>query len=50
MGDRVVTTLACTECKNRNYGFSHGKKRQYKVEVKKFCRACGKQTPHKEVK
>ncbi|MFA6030906.1 MAG: 50S ribosomal protein L33 [Elusimicrobiota bacterium] len=50
MGDRVVTILACGTCKNKNYSFQHGKKRQYKVEVKKFCRKCRKQTPHKEVK
>ncbi|MFA6093111.1 MAG: 50S ribosomal protein L33 [Elusimicrobiota bacterium] len=50
MGDRVVTTLACTTCKNRNYSFAHGKKRQYKLEKSKFCRKCQKQTPHKEVK
>ena len=50
MADRVMTTLACGECKNKNYYFSHAKKRQYKVEVKKFCETCGKQTPHKESK
>jgi len=50
MTDRVVTILSCTVCKNKNYHFSHGKKRQYKVEVRKFCRACDKQTPHKESK
>ena len=26
------------------------KKAEYKVEVKKFCRNCGKSTAHKEVK
>ncbi|HBL15922.1 MAG TPA: 50S ribosomal protein L33 [Elusimicrobia bacterium] len=50
MGDRHITTLSCTACKNKNYTFVHGKKRQYKVEVSKFCRACDKQTPHKESK
>lgn len=50
MGDRHITTLACGTCKNKNYYFSHTKKKQYKVEIKKFCRACGKQTPHKETK
>ncbi|MEK7656363.1 MAG: 50S ribosomal protein L33 [Elusimicrobiota bacterium] len=50
MGDRVITTLSCTACKNKNYHFAHGKKRQYKLEKKKFCQACGKQTPHKETK
>jgi large subunit ribosomal protein L33 len=50
MGERIVTTLGCTVCKNKNYFFSHGKKRAYKLEIKKFCKACGKQTIHKEVK
>jgi len=50
MGDRVVTILSCTVCKNKNYHFAHGKKRQYKVEARKFCRACDKHTPHKESK
>ncbi len=50
MGDRISITLACTDCKNKNYYFSRGKRKDYKVEVKKFCRACGKQTPHKETK
>ncbi len=50
MGDRVITTLACTDCKNKNYYFAHGKKKEYKVEKKKFCKACSKQTLHKESK
>ncbi len=49
-GDRVITTLSCTGCKNKNYHFAHGKKRQYKIGVKKFCPACKKHTPHKESK
>ncbi|MDO8757095.1 MAG: 50S ribosomal protein L33, partial [Elusimicrobiota bacterium] len=27
-----------------------GKKKEFKLEMKKFCRACGKQVAHKEVK
>ena len=50
MADRVQITLGCTVCKNKNYHFSRGKKQEYKVEINKFCRKCGKQTPHKEVK
>jgi large subunit ribosomal protein L33 len=50
MVERVVTILACSVCKNKNYHYAHGKKRAYKVEVKKFCQACGKHTPHKESK
>jgi large subunit ribosomal protein L33 len=50
MADRIHITLGCTVCKNKNYHFSTGKKKENKVELKKFCRACGKQTAHKEVK
>ena len=50
MADRVITTLACGDCKNKNYHFTHAKKKAYKVEIKKFCKACDKQTLHKESK
>lgn len=50
MADRITITLACGDCKNRNYHFSRGKKKDFKIEIKKFCRACGKQTLHKEAK
>ena len=48
--NRHTTVLACTSCKDKNYTFSHGKKKQYKLEIKKFCEKCGKQTAHKETK
>jgi large subunit ribosomal protein L33 len=50
MGDRIITTLACSDCKNRNYSFARGKKKEGKLELKKFCRTCGKTTAHKETK
>ena len=50
MGDRVIVTLACTDCKRKNYIFQRGKKKEYKVERRKFCEACGKHTAHKETK
>ena len=50
MGDRVIVTLGCADCKNKNYTFQRGKKKEFKLEIKKFCRCCGKQTSHKEVK
>ncbi|MHB2027137.1 MAG: 50S ribosomal protein L33 [Elusimicrobiota bacterium] len=50
MGDRVIVTLGCFDCKNRNYTFQRGKKKDFKLEIKKFCRACRKTTLHKEVK
>ena len=50
MGDRVIITMACTECKNRNYYFARGKKQEGKLEVKKYCKTCGKHVLHKETK
>ncbi len=50
MGDRVMTILACSVCKDKNYTFQRGKKKDYKLEVSKFCRKCGKSTAHKESK
>jgi len=49
MRDKI--TLACTECKQRNYNKTKNKKNTLgKLELKKFCRFCGKHTPHKETK
>ena len=50
MGDRVITVLGCSSCKDKNYIFQRGKKKDYKIEIKKFCRRCGKSTQHKESK
>ena len=50
MAERITYILGCTECKNKNYHYSRGKRKEYKVEVSKFCRACKKHTPHKEIK
>ncbi|MBI4249787.1 MAG: 50S ribosomal protein L33 [Elusimicrobia bacterium] len=50
MADRVIITLGCTSCKNRNYHFARGRKKTFKLELKKFCGHCGKHTLHKEVK
>jgi len=48
---RVNITLACTECKNRNYTSEKNKKNDAeKLELKKFCPSCRKHTPHKETK
>jgi len=50
MAERIHITLGCTECKDKNYHFARGKKQENKVELKKFCKKCGKSTLHKEVK
>jgi large subunit ribosomal protein L33 len=48
--ERLTFVLSCTECKNKNYYFAKGKKKDYKVELNKFCKKCGKTTVHKESK
>jgi large subunit ribosomal protein L33 len=48
-GVRVAITLACTECKRRNYQTTKSKRNTPdRVEFKKFCRWCGGHTPHRE--
>ena len=48
--EKLTIVLACTECKNKNYYYLRGKKKEFKIELNKFCRACGKSTKHKEGK
>ncbi|MGB7971669.1 MAG: 50S ribosomal protein L33 [Candidatus Deferrimicrobiaceae bacterium] len=48
---RDIITLACSDCKNRNYTTTRNKKTMpEKLELKKFCPSCRKHTPHKETK
>ncbi len=48
-GVRVAITLACTECKRRNYQTQKSKRNSPdRVEFKKYCRWCGRHTPHRE--
>jgi large subunit ribosomal protein L33 len=48
---RVQFTLKCTECNSENYQLSKNKKTHPdKMEVKKYCPTCQKQTVHKEKK
>ena len=48
---RTKITLACTECKQRNYNMTKDKKTHpYRMETKKYCRFCKTHTLHKETK
>ena len=48
---RVRITLACTECKQRNYDTMKNKKNDPdRLEMHKYCRFCRKHTMHKESK
>jgi large subunit ribosomal protein L33 len=48
---RDLITLACGDCKRRNYNMDKNKRtHQERVEFVKFCKFCNKRTPHKETK
>ena len=48
---RTAITLACTECKQRNYRMNKNKKNNPdRLELKKYCPFCKKETLHKETK
>jgi len=48
----LTISLACSECKRRNYTYRRNKKKKNpkKLELRKYCRFCRKHTIHKEVK
>ncbi|MCS7233354.1 MAG: 50S ribosomal protein L33 [Synergistetes bacterium] len=46
-----ILTLACSECKRRNYTVLMNRKgKQGRFETRKYCRWCNKHTLHREVK
>ena len=48
---RVKITLACQDCKRRNYNTTKNKKNDPdRIEMKKYCKFCKGQTAHKETK
>ncbi|RLB69260.1 MAG: 50S ribosomal protein L33 [Deltaproteobacteria bacterium] len=48
---RDLITLACSECKRRNYTTTKNKKTTPdKLQIKKYCRFCRTHTLHKESK
>ncbi|NLE68343.1 MAG: 50S ribosomal protein L33 [Lentisphaerae bacterium] len=48
---REQVTLACTECKRRNYTTTKDKKlTPDRLELKKFCRFDRKHTVHREIR
>ncbi len=49
--NRPKVTLACTECKERNYiTTKHRVNQRERLELKKFCPRCREHTAHKETK
>jgi len=48
---RPVVTMECTECRERNYTTEKSRRNDpQRIELKKFCRRCGKHTLHRETK
>ena len=46
-----IITLACNDCKRRNYSTVKNKRNTPdRLEVKKYCKWCRKHIAHKEVK
>ena len=48
---RIVVTLACTECRERNYTTSKNRRNDPgRIELKKYCPRCRSHTVHREAK
>ncbi len=48
---RTLVTMACTECKRRNYTTKKNKQSNpERIELKKYCKWCGHHTLHKETR
>lgn len=48
---RPKITMACVECKNRNYITKKNRRNTPdRLELSKFCPNCGKQTVHRETR
>jgi large subunit ribosomal protein L33 len=49
--NRVLVTLACVECKSRNYITEKNKKNDpERMELRKYCPRCREHRPHRETK
>ncbi|WP_293442978.1 50S ribosomal protein L33 [Persephonella sp.] len=48
---REIITLACTECKRKNYTTTKNKRKHTeRLELRKYCKFCRKHTVHREIK
>lgn len=49
--NRNMVKLVCTDCKSENYDITKNKKNTPdRIELKKYCNVCKKQTTHREKK
>jgi large subunit ribosomal protein L33 len=48
---RIAITLACEECRRRNYQTNKSKRNDpERIELRKYCRWCRRHTAHKETR
>ena len=48
---RDIIQLSCGECKRRNYQTDKNRRNDPdRIEMRKYCRWCGRHTPHKETR
>lgn len=48
---REIITMACTQCKRRNYSTDKNRRNTTeRLELKKYCKFCKTHTVHKETK
>jgi large subunit ribosomal protein L33 len=50
-GNRVLITLACSDCRERNYASQKNRRNDtQRIELTKFCPRCGGHRVHREVR
>lgn len=50
-GNRIIVTLACVECRERNYTTEKNRKNdQGRLELQKYCPRCREHRQHRETK
>ncbi|MBD1372383.1 50S ribosomal protein L33 [Hazenella sp. IB182357] len=48
---RVNITMACTDCRDRNYALTKNKRKHPdRMELRKYCPRCNAHTVHRETK
>ncbi|MDR0890571.1 MAG: 50S ribosomal protein L33 [Endomicrobium sp.] len=50
MASKIMITMACSSCRNKNYYFSRSEKLKKKLVLNKFCKKCRAHTEHKSTK
>ena len=49
--ERVIITLACSECRERNYVTEKNRRNDAeRIELRKYCPRCRAHHPHREVR